>query len=86
MTEKLKVDGNIYIDSKTGNAIVVKKTESDSYSFYATKLIKNENHNDIDFEHLQPIDDIFDYIDENNLDINVYSKKMEELGVKKNGK
>ena len=86
MTEKLKVDGNIYIDSKTGNAIVVKKTESDSYSFYATKIIKNENHNDIDFEHLQPINDIFDYIDEHNLDINVYSKKIAELGVRKNGK
>lgn len=86
MTEKLKVDGNIYIDSKTGNAIVVKKTESDSYSFYATKIIKNENHNDIDFEHLQPINDIFDYIDEHNLDINIYSKKIAELGVRKNGK
>lgn len=86
MTEKLKVDGNIYIDSKTGDVIVAKKTENDSYSFYATKMLNRENTNDIDLEHLQPINDIFDYIDEHNLDINIYSKKIAELGVRKNGK
>lgn len=86
MTEKEKVDGNIYIDSKTGKAIVAKRTKSNSYSFYSTTVQINGSSNNIDFEHLQPIYDIFDYIDENNLDINVYSKRMEELGVKKNGK
>ena len=86
MIEKVKVDGNIYMDYKTGDVIVAKKTENDSYSFYATKILNRENTSDIDFDHLQPINDIFDYIEEHNLDINVYSKKIAELGVRKNGK
>lgn len=84
MIEEKKKDDSIYINYETGNVIIARKNENDSYTFYATYL--NEEDNYVDISSLQPIDDIFDYIEKNNLDINVLSKKIEAVGEKKNGK
>lgn len=86
MTEEKKDNGSIYIDYESGNVIVAKKKENDSYSFYATKIGKSGKVEDIDFSNLQPINDIFDYIDQNDLKINVYSKEITGIKGNKNGK
>ena len=84
--EKQRVTGSIYIDDKTGSAIIVKKGDNNSYSFYATKVEGNAGIHDIDFSNLKPISNIFDYIDENNIEINSYSKEILGFGEKKSGK
>ena len=86
MTEEKKDNGSIYIDYESGNVIVAKKKVNDSYSFYATKIGESRKKEDIDFSNLKPIDDIFDYIDKNDLKINVYSKEMQSVKGNKNGK
>lgn len=86
MTEEKKDNGSIYIDYESGTVIVAKKKDSDSYAFYATKIGQSRSADDIDFEHLQPISDIFDYIDQNDLKINVYSKEIQGTKGSKNGK
>ena len=53
-------ENSIYIDEKTGNAIFAKKKENGSYSFYGTR--KNDD-GSFCINELEPINDIFDYID-----------------------
>lgn len=86
MIEQKKLDGSIYLDYKTGNVIVSKKGDNDSYSFYATKLGESRNISDVDFSNLQPIEDIFDYIQKNDFDMATFSKEITAASEKKHGK
>lgn len=79
MSEKID---NIYIDEKTGNAIFAKRKENGSYSFYA---IKRNNDDSFCINELEPINDIFDYIEQNDIDVKILSKKDVSVG-EKNGK
>ena len=76
---------HVYIDNRTGKAIIAKANPNDSYTFYSANLI-NDNTSSIDTSSLKPIDDIIDYIEQNNLDINILSKKKTSIGGKVNGK
>lgn len=86
MIDEEKKTSNIYVDSKTGNIIIAKKGENDSYTFYATTVEENDDIHNIDIEGLAPISDIFDYIDEHDIDVNILSKKMPNFGEKRHGK
>lgn len=79
MSEKID---NVYIDEKTGNAIFAKKKENGSYSFYGTR--KNDD-GSFCINELKPINDIFDYIEKNKIDVKILSKKDASVGGK-NGK
>ncbi len=79
MSEKID---NVYIDEKTGNAIFAKKKENGSYSFYGTR--KNDD-GSFCINELEPINDIFDYIEQNDIDVKILSKKDVSVGGK-NGK
>lgn len=70
---------NIYIDEKTGNAIFVRRNDDNSYSFYATK--KNDD-GSFCINSYEAINDIFDYLDKNNIDIKILSKKEASVGGK----
>ena len=75
-------ENSIYIDEKTGNAIFAKKKENGSYSFYGTR----KNHDgSFCINELEPINDIFDYIEQNDIDVKILSKKDASVGGK-NGK
>lgn len=73
-------ENSIYIDEKTGNAIFAKKKENGSYSFYGTR--KNDD-GSFCINELEPINDIFDYIEQNDIDVKILSKKDVSVGVKK---
>lgn len=75
-------ENSIYIDEKTGNAIFAKKKENGSYSFYGTR--KNAD-GSFCINELEPINDIFDYIEQNDIDVKILSKKDASVGGK-NGK
>lgn len=75
-------ENSIYIDEKTGNAIFAKKKENGSYSFYGTR--KNDD-GSFCINELEPINDIFDYIEQNDIDVKILSKKYASVGGK-NGK
>ena len=75
-------ENSIYIDEKTGNAIFAKKKENGSYSFYGTR--KNDD-GSFCINELEPINDIFDYIEQNDIDVKILSKKDAIVGGK-NGK
>lgn len=75
-------ENSIYIDEKTGNAIFAKKKENGSYSFYETR--KNDD-GSFCINELEPINDIFDYIEQNDIDVKIFSKKDASVGGK-NGK
>ena len=75
-------ENSIYIDEKTGNAIFAKKKENGSYSFYGTR--KNDD-GSFFINELEPINDIFDYIEQNDIDVKILSKKDASVGGK-NGK
>lgn len=75
-------ENSIYIDEKTGNAIFAKKKENGSYSFYGTR--KNDD-GSFCINELEPINDIFDYIEQNDIDVKIFSKKDASVGGK-NGK
>ncbi len=75
-------ENSIYIDEKTGNAIFAKKKENGSYSFYETR--KNDD-GSFCINELEPINDIFDYIEQNDIDVKILSKKDASVGGK-NGK
>lgn len=75
-------ENSIYIDEKTGNAIFAKKKENGSYSFYGTS--KNDD-GSFCINELEPINDIFDYIEQNDIDVKILSKKDASVGGK-NGK
>ena len=75
-------ENSIYIDEKTGNAIFTKKKENGSYSFYGTR--KNDD-GSFCINELEPINDIFDYIEQNDIDVKILSKKGASVGGK-NGK
>ena len=75
-------ENSIYIDEKTGNAIFAKKKENGSYSFYVTR--KNDD-GCFCINELEPINDIFDYIEQNDIDVKILSKKDAIVGGK-NGK
>lgn len=75
-------ENSIYIDEKTGNAIFAKKKENGSYSFYETR--KNDD-GSFCINELEPINDIFDYIEQNDIDVKIFSKKEASVGGK-NGK
>lgn len=75
-------ENSIYIDEKTGNAIFAKKKENGSYSFYGTR--KNDD-GSFCINELEPINDIFDYIEQNDIDVKILSKKDVSVGGK-NGK
>lgn len=86
MTKEKQNNESIYIDYNTGDIIVAKNKGNDNYAFYATKIGEGRRIEDIDFDHMQPIDDIFDYIDKNKLEINAYSKELSAIKGNKNGK
>ena len=75
-------ENSIYIDEKTCNAIFAKKKENGSYSFYGTR--KNDD-GSFCINELEPINDIFDYIEQNDIDVKILSKKDASVGGK-NGK
>lgn len=75
-------ESSIYIDEKTGNAIFVKKKENGSYSFYG---IRKNDDGSFCINELEPINDIFDYIAQNDIDVKILSKKDISVGGK-NGK
>lgn len=75
-------ENSIYIDEKTGNAIFAKKKENGSYSFYGTK---KDDDGSFCINELEPINDIFDYIEQNDIDVKILSKKDASVGGK-NGK
>ena len=72
-------ENSIYIDEKTGNAIFAKKKENGSYSFYETR--KNDD-GSFCINELEPINDIFDYIEQNDIDVKIFSKKDASVGGK----
>lgn len=76
---------HVYVDNKTGKAIIARSNPNDSYMFYSANLISNDM-NSIDTSSLKPIDDIIDYIEQNDLDITILSKKKTSMGGKVNGK
>ena len=86
MSKNKKENQNVYIDYKTGNILVSKKGENDSYTFYATEFDNKIVSDDLDISNLKPIDDVIDYIEKNDLDIKGFSKKIYTAGEKKNGK
>ena len=73
-------ENSIYIDEKTGNAIFAKKKENGSYSFYGTR--KNDD-GSFCINELEPINYIFDYIEQNDIDVKILSKKDASVGGKK---
>lgn len=75
----------IYINHENGCVIVAKENNDDSYTFYSTNLSNNDPNN-IDMASIKPIDDVIEYIQKNDLDINILSMKKTNTGGKVNGK
>ena len=86
MINEKKSNQIIYVDPKSDNVIIAKKGDKDSYTFYATKISPDKRVSDIDVDSLSSIPDIFDYLMENNINIEDLSKEMPSLGGKWHGK
>lgn len=75
---------NIFIDYKTGTIIIAKKMPNNSYSYYSTKIGDDGTIQYSDFSNLTPIDDIFDYIEQHDIEINILPD-AQEISEKKYG-
>lgn len=67
----------IYIDYKTRNVIIAKKMLNNSYSFYAAKMHDDQTVHFSDFTNLTPIQDIFEFLEQNNLDMDLFPYSQE---------
>ena len=85
MENKKKSTEIVYIDEEKNKAIVSSGNKECGYSFFESKLRRNKN-NKVVLSSVKLIDNIFNYIEDNNIDISKLEKIEITKSVNKNEK
>ena len=75
----------LYIDNEKSKAIVSRGNSDRGYSFFESDLQKSAS-NKVDLSSVRAIDNIFDYIEDNNIDISQLQKEQITESVEKHEK